>query len=97
MKGIATEKVPGGKLVRIKVDFNSAINKIEITGDFFVHPEEGIFEIEKALTGIDASSSQESIAEIVQRIIQEKNFSLIGFDAEAIGRIVVQAIANKIV
>ena len=42
MHGEATEKVPGGKLLRIKVDYEDKINTVVITGDFFAHPEECI-------------------------------------------------------
>ena len=46
------EKVEGGKLLVIKVDFGDKIEKVDITGDFFAHPEESIKEIEKRLAGI---------------------------------------------
>jgi lipoate-protein ligase A len=45
-------KVPNGKLVRVsaKVE-DDKIMSVRITGDFFLHPEERIFELEKALAG----------------------------------------------
>lgn len=43
-------KVPGGKLVRIDADVEEGyIKDIHITGDFFMHPEESIAEVEASL------------------------------------------------
>jgi lipoate-protein ligase A len=43
-------KVPGGKLIRLQADIEDGkIKKICINGDFFIHPEEKIAELEKAL------------------------------------------------
>ncbi len=48
----ADYKVPGGKMVRIQMELNGdRITNIRITGDFFLHPEEAIFELERALVG----------------------------------------------
>jgi lipoate-protein ligase A len=45
-------KVPNGKLVRVsaKVEGDKIVSA-RITGDFFLHPEESIFELERALIG----------------------------------------------
>jgi hypothetical protein len=52
MRDSAEMKVPGGKLVRIKLDYEgNEITEIKITGDFFVHPEESVDELEKELAG----------------------------------------------
>lgn len=45
-------KVPNGKLLRLSASLDQGkIKKISITGDFFLHPEERIFALEKSLTG----------------------------------------------
>ncbi|MBN2517956.1 MAG: biotin--protein ligase [Candidatus Altiarchaeota archaeon] len=47
-------KVPQGKLIRLRAQMEgNRIKEIEITGDFFLHPEERIFELEKALVGLE--------------------------------------------
>ena len=53
MEGQASYKVPGGKLLNAKVSFDKKIKKVQLTGDFFAYPEEGILWIESALVGID--------------------------------------------
>jgi len=50
--GKASRKVPGGKLIRIKVVFSDIIESVQITGDFFLHPEDSLLKIEEAITKI---------------------------------------------
>ena len=50
MHSQSMEKVSGGKLLVVKVNFEEKIENVEITGDFFAHPEESITEIEKKLS-----------------------------------------------
>lgn len=57
-------KVPDGKLIRLRADIEgNKIRKISITGDFFLHPEDKIFELEKVL--VDVELSKESLRPIV--------------------------------
>ncbi len=53
----ADYKAPGGKLLRVQMqivagaDGVSRIHALKITGDFFMHPEEAIEDLERRLTG----------------------------------------------
>lgn len=81
-------KVPDGKLLRIHADLESdIINSIQISGDFFIHPETEIIEIEKLLVGVKISD----VSDMLDKFIMEKNITLLGFDsvdlADALGRI----------
>jgi lipoate---protein ligase len=89
MKKTITEKVPGGKLVRVKVDFGEKINSLQITGDFFLHPEDMIEEIEKGLVGCSVG---DELQEKIQQVISQHNIELIGFSAEDIARLVKKAV-----
>lgn len=95
MHGVATEKVPGGKFLRIRVDYEDVIKHVSITGDFFLHPEEFIEKIESALFGIDVNDSQENIENVVKEVIKNNSIEIIGIDAEAIARNVKAAIASE--
>ncbi len=58
-------KVPGGKLIRLSAELDgSKIVKISINGDFFLHPEEKISDLEKVLAGKQLSrvTLQETVA-----------------------------------
>ena len=59
-------KVPGGKLIRLSAELDgTTIKTIQISGDFFLHPEDAIFELETALVGkeLDKVTLQKLIAE----------------------------------
>ncbi len=48
----AEYKVPGGKLLAVEVsEKDGKIAELKLSGDFFMHPEPAIFELEKALLG----------------------------------------------
>lgn len=49
----ADYKVAGGKLLRVRLDAPAGvIAAINITGDFFMHPEEAIEALEQMLVGV---------------------------------------------
>jgi len=55
----AEYKVPGGKLLVCEVSVEKGVVKhIRITGDFFMHPEEAIDELEKRLTGVSTGEAE---------------------------------------
>jgi len=63
-------KIPNGKLIRLKAEVDdNKIKKISITGDFFLHPEEKIFELEKSL--INILLSKESLQPIVNKVLAD--------------------------
>jgi len=80
----AEEKVPGGKLARVTVRQNGVV---EITGDFFVHPEEGIALVEHALGRMDGTEPPEEVETLLNRLIVEAGIVLIGIDVQAIVRL----------
>lgn len=68
----ASKKVPGGKLVRIDLEVDGGkIARVKISGDFFLHPEDHIFAIEKGPVGLPANSSVEDIYQSFLRQVQE--------------------------
>ena len=40
-----------GKLVRLDFEFDSKITSMKITGDFFIHPESAITQVEQLFVG----------------------------------------------
>lgn len=97
MQYVATTKVTGGKLLRVKCDVKSddgggssasgaVLSAISITGDFFMHPEDGVVQLERALVGADRDAP---IGEYVSRlndVIVPGKFELIGFSASDIAQ-----------
>ncbi len=94
VKGSAKQKVPGGKLVSIRMEFDSSITKIEILGDFFMHPEEKIKEIEKGLLKTSVQESEKEMSERIEKIARKNNIEMIGVTPEAISNTIKMAIKN---
>ena len=69
-------KVHGGKLIRVKLSMKkNKISDIRITGDFFLHPEDGIEELERRLKGVEVESTR--LYEKINGFFNENNI-LIG-------------------
>ncbi len=80
-------KVPGGKLLKIKIEINNnRINSIQILGDFFLYPEEALTKIETALTQCE---KQQCLSKIKEIIINEK-IQLLGFSPEDLNNLIQQ-------
>lgn len=72
-------KVPGGKLLRVKVRVrNEKIAAVIICGDFFVYPEEGIGVIEASLRGV----MKGEINERIRKIVEENKIEFVGMAIE---------------
>ena len=80
----AVYKVPDGKMIRIEMDYTDKIEHINISGDFFLHPEDGIDKIEKALVGVELK--EELIFDTVVKIIDEEKLEFFGADASSLTR-----------
>ncbi len=94
MQGVSTEKVAGGKLLRIKVDFDGNINNIRIEGDFFAHPEDIVEKIENAIKGADAKTGEKDIENTVIGVLSRNEAELVGIDAASIARNIIKAIGE---
>lgn len=68
------EKVPGGKLLRMEL----LKGKVRLTGDFFLHPEDALEEIETILS--DSSNALERLKSL------ERGVKFIGFSPEDLVR-----------
>ena len=77
-------KVPGGKLLRVEMDYDDKIIKISISGDFFMHPEEGIEKIEKALVGVELK--EETVFDAIVKIVEEEKIEFFGADVASLTR-----------
>jgi len=84
-----SKKIVNGKLVRIKAKINDdIIEYIQITGDFFLHPEELIMLIEKSLVGININK----VSDAIKKILVDNNALLIGCNPDDIQDILVKGV-----
>ncbi len=84
MDGFAEQKVPGGKLVGVRLRYGKTIEKVLITGDFFAHPESAVYKIEAALAGMPASATSKELAERISSVAKAEEAELVGVTPEAI-------------
>jgi lipoate-protein ligase A len=60
-------KIPGGKLVVVDLDIaDGRLRNIELSGDFFLEPEEALDWMTAAIEGLPAASDELTIAERVR-------------------------------
>jgi len=70
-------KVPGGKLIVAETRVERGrLARVKITGDFFMHPEESIEELEGALAGLPAERG--SLEKAVKVFFGIRSVDLIG-------------------
>lgn len=94
MKGFAEKKIPGGKLVSARVEYSETIRKVEILGDFFVHPEESLERIEKSLEGASADAEQEELTDRIKGVVSADKIEMIGVTPETIAEVIKIAISK---
>ena len=89
----AAMKVPGGKMLRVALETTgSRIRKVVITGDFFLHPEELLPELETLLQGHEVDSSQ--LASTIGEFLRRNDATLIGASAADVANVIVSAFAR---
>ena len=86
MDGIAKQKVPGGKLLIVKVRYTERIEDVKMLGDFFIYPESAVIDIEAAIRGMGANSSEESIVVAVEAAVDKAGAEMIGITPIAIAQ-----------
>jgi len=94
-EGKASRKVPGGKLVRIKLTFSDKIESAQITGDFFLHPEDSLLKIEEAIKGNPVSISESDLESKIQTSINQNQVQLVGFTIHDLAQITLEALKPK--
>jgi len=86
------KKVKEGKVVKIEFDCNDVIRNIRITGDFFLHPENMLEEIEKSIVGLDRNADENTIISNIQKGIAVSDAQMIGISPESIARLIKEAL-----
>jgi len=88
--GKAVYKVEGGKMIRVQLtERGGRIQEVRITGDFFLHPEELIEDLETALVGQPLRESD--LADSIRRLVEERGATLLGASPRDFARCVLMA------
>ncbi|HLD78107.1 MAG TPA: biotin--protein ligase [archaeon] len=95
MHAVITEKSPGGKLVRIKADFDIRLKALQISGDFFLHPEEAIEALERSLLGTSAAISEAALAERIDSFLRSQAAEFLGLTPQTLAHAIHLALNTK--
>lgn len=81
-------KTVGGKLVTVDFDLQSGhLKNVQVSGDFFLYPEEALADIRSALEGLPETADEPAIADRVRAAL-DPDVSLVGFSPEAVAKAV---------
>ncbi len=84
-------KVPGGKMLRLKLELDGhLIKSIQISGDFFIHPEPAISDIEKFLENKDVRE----VGKQLSFFINQHQIKLIGFSPTDLQECLLESVVN---
>jgi lipoate-protein ligase A len=89
---LAKQKVREGKIVKVEIEYDGCIKNLKITGDFFLHPEDVLDEIEKSMSGLEKEASVEAIASKIHTIMVAHDARMIGVSPESLAEVVKEAL-----
>ena len=87
-------KVPNGKMVEARLEYDSSIKSVQLLGDFFVYPDNGLNGIEEMLAGLSVDAKEEEIAKRISEFATRNGVTLIGVTPEAIASVVKRAMSD---
>ena len=86
-------KVPNGKMLKIKLETEGEeIKSVVILGDFFLHPESTIEDIENALAGCKIDI--QNITATIKEVLESSNSLLIGAQPSDIAKAIEMAFSK---
>lgn len=89
-------KTPGGKLVRLQIEHSHFdVEHIRISGDFFLHPEESLGDLEAALVHFSRDISVDRLKEKIDKALEMRSAELVGLDTRTLATIIHAAIKPK--
>ncbi len=78
-------KVEGGKLLRMELELaGERIKSLKISGDFFIHPEDSLQIIEKALYATSPDADMVKVADNLKELAASQGIQMIGITPGAI-------------
>ena len=96
MKKKIEMKVPGGKLLRMEVDFEETVRSVKITGDFFLHPETDIQALENALIGVGRREDESMIRNRIETLVRGRGIEMIGFSPEDVSQLLKRILESPV-
>jgi lipoate-protein ligase A len=93
LMGESTFKVPGGKLIKIRVQVTKEkISNIVIMGDFFLYPEDTLDGLETSLVGVECEEN--TLMEKIDSYLASRDAVLIGATAKDLAKAILMALES---
>lgn len=92
MKSQSKQKVKEGKVVKVEVEYDEVIKNVRITGDFFLHPEDILEEIEKSMVGLERNADEETITSNILKVTADRDIQMIGISPGSIALLIKEAL-----
>ena len=93
MEASARRKVPGGKLLSVRLGLNGGrVTSAELSGDFFLYPEESIAAMESMLIGVQRSIGESELASMIAEGMQRGGITAVGFTCRDLASVVREAL-----
>lgn len=87
-------KAPGGKLVVADLDVvGGQIANVQVSGDFFLEPDDALDRINMAITGLPADAGVSAIARAVEGVLDDDTM-LLGFSVNAVAVAIRRAVGQ---
>ncbi|MBU0757061.1 MAG: hypothetical protein KKF44_03270 [Nanoarchaeota archaeon] len=81
-------KKPGQKLIKLRLEYeDNLIKNIQIKGDFFMYPEEGIEDLEKELIGKEIDTKE--LIAFIDEFFEKNDVTPYGISSEGIAEAIV--------
>ena len=80
-KRVVVRKVKGGKLFRLTLSRTPDKVEVMLDGDLFIHPEEGLADIERLLARCSSMDQEQTAVRFLQSKLEEGSIQIIGADA----------------
>lgn len=92
----AVEKIVGGKLLGVDAWIEGdIIERVKITGDFFLHPEDSINDLEDACAGVSKGFAVGEVESKITTVIDSKQLNLVGFTAKSLEDVLRKALSGE--
>lgn len=86
---MASRKFEGGKFVKVEVGFSDKIESVEISGDFFLVPEQALGQIEAGLIGQQINADFQSL---IFTTLESANAQMLGCTPSQLSQLIKEAI-----
>jgi hypothetical protein len=85
-EGMTRMKVPGGKLMAVKLKYDDKIRELQVQGDFFVFPEDTLPVVENAVVGMSVGDGSGAFSERIRAAAESNKIELVGITPDAIAQ-----------